>query len=217
MKKEEKGIFGDGFTESFIRNVKELQELDNWSVNRPLYVQNRDLIFNEMSRRFMGRLREKIGEPDVTGITLDKALSYYVNGEKGNPVLDYIASRARPLCELMHISPEVYAINAFCTAVLMTLGRNNEAYLMFAVMMRPLVAAFRRRDAAVQRGKKGGRPEHRHKREAIAVAENFLMATPRATLYRLVQVTAGELARKYPDAPSARSVETWLKQELQKA
>lgn len=212
MKKDEKGIFGNGFTEGFIKNVKELQDLDRQPVN----IERRNEIFNEMAAQFLALLKEEVGDLDLSKITLGKALSYFVNEDSGDALLDYIASHARPLCELMHISPDVYAVNAYCTAVLMVMGRNNEAHLMFAVLMSPLLVAFRRRNKAVQYGKKGGRPEHRHKQEALTIAENFSSLTPHATLYRLVQVTAGELARKYHDAPSARSVETWLKQELQK-
>lgn len=216
MTDDEKGIFTEGFTDNFIRYVKELRKLDAKSVSQPLYREKLEYVFGVMSKRFVTRMRERIGEADTSTLTLDRALSYYVNGDSGDVVLDYIASRARPLCQQMHIAPEVYGTVAFCTAVLMAKGQQREAYAMFNLMMRPLVSAYRRRDEAVQRGKKGGRPEHRHKREALDIAARFRNDTPHATLYRLVQVVAGELARKYPDAPAARSVETWLKQEHQK-
>ncbi|EGE4660168.1 hypothetical protein SBON0708_003311 [Salmonella bongori serovar 48:i:- str. 94-0708] len=163
-----------------------------------------------MSDRFLSRLRENVGEPDTSALTLDWALSYYVQGRTGDELLDSIASRIYPLCELMHISPEAYGTSIYCTAVLMAaMGLRAEAYAMFAVAMRPLVAAYRRREAA---GKKPGRPAHRHKNEAIDIAAEFRQEVPKASLYRVVQVVAGELARQYTDPPSARSIKTWLKQ-----
>ncbi|EBC7954397.1 hypothetical protein [Salmonella enterica] len=204
-----KNVFDEGFSDSFIQYIIELQALDTRSTKQPLYREKLDFVFGVMSDRFLSRLRENVGELDTSALTLDRALSYYVQGGEGDELLDYIASRIHAMCELMHISPEAYGTSIYCTAVLIARGLRAEAYAMFNVAMRPLVAAYRRREAA---GKKSGRPAHRHKNEAIDIAAEFRQEVPEASLYRVVQVVAGELARQYTDPPSARSIETWLKQ-----
>lgn len=204
-----KNVFDEGFSESFINYVKELQRLDSRSTRQPLYREKLDFVFGVMLERFLSRLRENVGDLDTSALTLDQALSYYVQGRKGDILLDYVASRIRPLCELMHISPEAYGTSIYCAAVLMAKGKQKEAYAMFTVVMRPLVAAYRHREAA---GNKPGRPAHRHKGEALDIAAEFRHEAPQASLYRVVQVVSGELARQYVDPPSARAIETWLKQ-----
>ncbi|WP_179125990.1 hypothetical protein [Salmonella bongori] len=49
-----------------------------------------------MSDRFLSRLRENVGELDTSALTLDWALSYYVQGRTGDELLDSIASRIYP-------------------------------------------------------------------------------------------------------------------------
>lgn len=66
------------------------------------------------------------------------------------------------------------------------------------------VAAYHRREAAQER-KRPGRPAHRHKGEALDIAAAFRESVPQASLYRVVQVVAGELAHQYTDPPSACS------------
>lgn len=156
-----KNVFDEGFSDSFIQYIIELQALDTRSTKQPLYREKLDFVFGVMSDRFLSRLRENVGELDTSALTLDRALSYYVQGGEGDELLDYIASRIHAMCELMHISPEAYGTSIYCTAVLIARGLRAEAYAMFNVAMRPLVAAYRRREAA---GKKSGRPAHRQQK-----------------------------------------------------
>lgn len=211
MIEDGRSFFDDEFSDSFIDFLEELKRLDSRSLKQPIYLEVRELVFKRMRERFLRRMLHTIGAQDMSGITLDRAVTYYANSESGDVVLDYIASRIHPWCEQMHVSTGAYGPVAFCSAVLIALGRDDEAYFIFSVMMRPLVAAFRRREAAQSAGK-SGRPTHRHKGEALDIAAEFKQETPNASLYRIVQVVAGELARQYTDAPSARAIETWLKQ-----
>ncbi|MBM3010017.1 hypothetical protein [Citrobacter freundii] len=105
-----KSVFDEGFSESFVKYVKELQALDARSTKQPLYREKLNYVFGTMSERFLARLRQHVGEVNTSALTLDHALSYYVHGGEGDRVLDYIASRIRPLCESMHISPEAYRV-----------------------------------------------------------------------------------------------------------
>ncbi|ELP3923321.1 hypothetical protein QUQ16_004361 [Escherichia coli] len=203
-------FFTEAFSENFIQFVNELRELDARSVNQPVYREKLDYVFAVMSERFLERLRARVENPDASGITLDRALTYYVNGESGDPILDYIVSRTRPLCEQMHIAPNVYGVVAYCVAVLMAKNMQREAYALFSIMMRPLVSAWRRRK--ILEKKKRGRPNHKHQGEAIDRAAAFRREAPDSSLYRVVQVVVGEMARMHADPPSIRAVESWLKE-----
>ncbi|EHR8838288.1 hypothetical protein ABJ851_002865 [Shigella flexneri] len=66
MTDEEKGIFAEGFSESFIAFVNEWQELDARSINQPLYREKLKHAFSVMSGRFIARLHAHIGEPDTS-------------------------------------------------------------------------------------------------------------------------------------------------------
>lgn len=51
-----KNVFDEGFYESFINYVKELQRLDSRSTRQPLYREKLDFVFGVMSERFLSRL-----------------------------------------------------------------------------------------------------------------------------------------------------------------
>ncbi|EEC5263058.1 hypothetical protein HB691_001677 [Salmonella enterica subsp. enterica] len=67
---------------------------------------------------------------------------------------------------------------------------------------------------AVERGKKGGRPEHPMKPEALALARELLANSPKITRYRMVMIIAGKLAERSLYAPSCRSLENWIKRDI---
>lgn len=67
---------------------------------------------------------------------------------------------------------------------------------------------------AVSRGKKGGRPEHPMKSEALALARELLANSPKITRYRMVMIIAGKLAERSLYAPSCRSLENWIKRDI---
>ncbi|EDT2769708.1 hypothetical protein ZQ37_001674 [Salmonella enterica subsp. enterica] len=67
---------------------------------------------------------------------------------------------------------------------------------------------------AVSRGKKGGRPEHPMKPEALALARELLVNNPKITRYRMVMIVAGKLAEKSLHVPSCRALENWFKKEF---
>lgn len=67
---------------------------------------------------------------------------------------------------------------------------------------------------AVSRGKKGGRPEHPMKPEALALARELLANNPKITRYRMVMIIAGKLAEKSLHAPSCRALENWIKRDI---
>ncbi|HCL5284541.1 TPA: hypothetical protein N2G45_003471 [Salmonella enterica] len=60
-----KNVFDEGFSESFINYVKELQRLDSRSTRQPLYREKLDFVFGVMLERFLSRLRENVGDLDT--------------------------------------------------------------------------------------------------------------------------------------------------------
>ncbi|EJF8031372.1 hypothetical protein M9M37_001835 [Escherichia coli] len=206
-----KDLYDDEWSAGFIARVDLLRELDNQSITQPLYRDRADMIFTEMTARFTARLRASLGDITDPGVTLDDAIRYYVNDERGNPLLDYLSSRTRPFCDAMHISQDAYGIAAFCCAFMMWKGDLRVAYAFFSLLMRPLVSAYRYRIDAKRRGSAGGHPHHRLRPEALDLAAEYFAENPGATNADAAKHILNVLNVKYSDPPHAISVARWLK------
>ncbi|EDW4473119.1 hypothetical protein ZC59_003304 [Salmonella enterica subsp. salamae] len=84
-----KNVFDEGLSDSFIQYIIELQALDTRSTKQPVYREKLDSVFGVMSDRFLSRLRENVGELDTSALTLDRALSYYVQVVAGELARQY--------------------------------------------------------------------------------------------------------------------------------
>lgn len=84
-----KNVFDEGLSDSFIQYIIELQALDTRSTKQPVYREKLDFVFGVMSDRFLSRLRENVGELDTSALTLDRALSYYVQVVAGELARQY--------------------------------------------------------------------------------------------------------------------------------
>ncbi|EKP8507633.1 TPA: hypothetical protein ACHTSK_004646 [Escherichia coli] len=206
-----KDLYDDEWSAGFIARVDLLRELDNQSVTQPLYKERAEMIFAEMTARFTERLRANLGEYDGQGVTLEQAIRYYVGGENGNPLLDYLVSRIRTFCDSMHISPEAYGIAAYCCVFMMWKGDQRAAYAFFTLLMRPLVSAYRYRIDAQRRGSAGGHPHHRLRPEALELAAEYFAENPGAKMSDAAKHIYRVFTVKYSDPPHLSSVARWLK------
>lgn len=210
------GVYDETWSEQFIQRVEALRELDDQSVTQPLFRERADLIFTEMADRVRSRTRQQLGEIDVSGITFDYAIRYYVNHDTGDPVLDHLVSRVGPFCDQMKISTEAYGTAAFCCALMMLKGELRIAYAFFSMLMRPLVSAYRYNTDAKRRGSAGGRPTNPLKNEALELARAFTELHPDAPMVAVVNSVISRLDSQYVGIPSARTIKRWIQQDRKK-
>ncbi|EPO2591157.1 hypothetical protein ACT8MX_003309 [Escherichia albertii] len=204
------GIYDENWSEKFIERVELLRKLDTQAITMPLFRERAEQIFTQMSERVMARAKKQLGDTDVTAVSFEEAIRYYVVGGTGSPVLDYLVSRVKPFCDQMRISVDAHGVAAFCCAFMILKGDLRVSYAFFTLLMRPLVSAFRIGDFGRRNGKKGGRPHNPHYHEALQHAVNVIDAHPNCTRVFLVNTVVSKLSEKYSDSPSARTVKRWL-------
>ncbi|HHT2661492.1 TPA: hypothetical protein ACTYSP_001069 [Citrobacter freundii] len=207
------GIYDESWSEQFIQRVEALRALDDSSVIHPMFRDKANKIFNQMAERMRSRAREHLGDVDVSNVTFDYAIRYYVNRETGDPILDYLVSRTDPFCDQMKISAEAYGTAAFCCALMMLKNELHIAYAFFSILMRPLVSAYRYNHDARRRGSAGGRPTNPLKNEALELAWAYSELNPGTPLVAVVNYVISRLEAQYVGTPSARTIKRWIQQD----
>ncbi|ECF1703333.1 hypothetical protein E1B77_20740 [Salmonella enterica subsp. enterica] len=202
--------FYDDWPKSYKKRLELLRALDDRGIRRKLYLENTVQIFDELADSVRAILDELPGA-DVHALDIGPLYRYYREGLTGDSLCDAIIALIEPECRKIGISPRVYAIPYIFFALLIIQDDREGARDFFDMLTRPLLFAYRFRQTARYRGKNGGgRPAHRLKPEALAIADRFFTDNPAAPLSRCVQRISGVFAVKYSDPPAASTIRKWL-------
>ncbi|WP_080190241.1 hypothetical protein [Salmonella enterica] len=202
--------FYDDWPKSYKKRLELLRALDDRGIRRKLYLEKTAQIFDALAADAQEIIDELPGV-DVHALDIGPLYRYYKAGRTGDALADAIITRIKPECEKIGVSQRVYAIPYVFFALLVVQGDREGARDFFDMLTRPLVIAYRIRQMARYRAKMGGgRPVHRLKIEAVALADKFFTDNPAAPLSRCVQFISGIFVSKYSDPPAASTIRKWL-------
>ncbi|ECA8972945.1 hypothetical protein ETB55_21920 [Salmonella enterica subsp. enterica serovar Omuna] len=204
-----KPVYDDSWPPAFLNKLEELRRLDEKSQREPLYIEYLDKLHNAITVRLLTALSKRFGDVSALHISADEAL-LYLSGEITSDVFAFIESFAKYECQAIKIAHRQYGKTYFFYA-LMVLKNNDELARYFSKqMIRPAVISYRDRQSARQRGRRGGRPVHRLKSEALELAEILRAQQPWAEPGEISKHIADELNAKYSDAPTLSAIKKWI-------
>ncbi|HGW6102673.1 TPA: hypothetical protein ACNIQM_000770 [Citrobacter werkmanii] len=211
--KIERGYYPEDFPESFLEQLENLRGQDANSFYHPLYQEKLNVLFSRMSEIFFIRMKAAIGDVDFSDAPpLDAAATFYLSSEpSGDPRVDYIRSRVKVACDLMHVAQNLYGLNIFSSLYCLARGERQLSRAYFSPLLMPSVSVYRLRAASRSRRGRSGRPLGKHFDEAIEIARQFHLSVPTAKRHRIARVVTEELNYRYRNAPTVRTVENWLK------
>ncbi|HII1671925.1 TPA: hypothetical protein ACYZE8_002352 [Salmonella enterica] len=211
--KIERGYYPDDFPESFLEQLENLRGRDANSFYHPLYQEKLTALFSRMSEVFFKRMRDAIGDIDFSDApTLDVAATFYLSPDTSeDPRVDYVISRVKVACDLLHVAQDIYGINIFSSLYCLARGERQLSRAFFSPLLVPSVSVYRLRAASRSRRGRSGRPLGKHFNEAMEIARRFRQSVPTAKRHRIARVVTGELNYRYRNAPTVRTVENWLK------
>ncbi|MGU9777952.1 hypothetical protein ACV3J7_16435 [Salmonella enterica] len=211
--KIERGYYPEDFPESFLEQLENLRGRDAKSFHQPLYQEKLTALFSRMSGAFLKRMKGTIGDVDFSDTPpLDVAAAFYLSTDpSGDPRVDYVISRVKVACALLHVAENLFGLNIFSSLYCLAREEPQLSRAFFSPLLLPSVRIYQLRAASRARRGRSGRPLGKHFDEAMEIARRFRKSVPTAKRHRIARVVTGELNYRYRNAPTVRTVENWLK------
>ncbi|KYP92550.1 hypothetical protein WB67_10655 [bacteria symbiont BFo2 of Frankliniella occidentalis] len=143
--------------------------------------------------------------------SLEESIKVFLSGNWEGSNVNFICELAIYICETFALSKKVYSSLCFTFAWYVAVGDKELA----AEYARPIINynfnVIRLDQLPKENGRKGGRPNNRHKIEAANLAKEKWRALPAAGLGAVITAVKHQLEKKYKDAPSVSTLKLWLK------
>lgn len=149
-------------------------------------------------------------DDDLEGLTLEDGIEKFMQGKRENTICSYLICASEEMCKHVGASFHPYGISAFCAVFFIAKNDLLKASQFLNLLMQPAMAAIRIDDVPRDIGRKGGRPEHPRKAEAIRIGKAKWEQVEYASVNVVATTVKHQLDKKYTDAPSVAAIKKWL-------
>lgn len=172
-------------------------------------------LISDMVKAMALDLREEIAEfvfdgDPLESLTLEEGLDKFMQEARENTICSYLICASEEMCNHVGAAYSLHGISAFCAIFFMAKNDLVKANQFFSLLMQPVMSAFRIDDVPRDIGRKGGRPEHPRKAEALKIGKAKWEQVEYASVNVVATTVKHQLDKKYTDAPSVAAIKKWL-------
>lgn len=211
MEQEGTSDFVNGLGEKVAAISKKVMAEDSALYSSESYIN----FISDMVKAMAADLREEIAEfvfegDSLESLTLEEGLEKFMQEARENTICSYFICASEKMCNHVGAAYSLHGISAFCAIFFMAKNDLIKASQFFSLLMQPMMAAFRIDDVPRDIGRKGGRPEHPRKAEAIRIGKAKWEQVEYASVNVVATTVKHQLDKKYTDAPSVAAIKKWL-------
>ncbi|HHE4903405.1 TPA: hypothetical protein ACPEUI_001236 [Morganella morganii] len=160
-------------------------------------------------------IKDKLDEffPDVECYDTSELYKYiYINNNyEDGGIEDFCFQAANILCKRLGVSKGLFFPLALEIIIHIIKDRLDDALNLYVILSYPNFAAGIFGNFESDLGRKGGRPQHIHKDEALNLINEILDKNPFENIDILTANVFQRLSDKYTDAPSLSTINRWVK------
>nr|ELR5225885.1 hypothetical protein [Providencia rettgeri] len=191
-----------------IKNIDDIEESENWKRNvlSDMFEHDYDYIQSKLEMYF----------PNYGNYNAYELYKYlYVGNSYNNGTIEeFCFEAARVLCNRQRVSQGLFLPLALEIVIHIINDRFNDALNLYVILAYPHFAAEIFGNFESDLGRKGGRPKHIHKDEAIKIIKLVLNENPFENIDTLTANVFQELNKKYNDPPSLSTIKRWVRQSI---
>lgn len=203
--------FVKGFGDGVASILKKTRREDDGIYSSASYIELISDMVKSMANDFHDEIEGIYFDDDnLSALTLEDGIEKLMQGYRGNTICGYLICAAEETCNHVGASFSLYGITAFCTIFFIAKKDLAKASQFMNLLMLPLMTAYRIDDVPRDSGRKGGRPKHPRKAEAIQIAKIKWEQMEYASVNVVATTVKHQLEKKYTDAPSVAAIKKWL-------
>ncbi|MEF3731398.1 hypothetical protein R1I42_10815 [Escherichia coli] len=173
------------------------------------------VLIKEMAESIAVEFHETLSKMKLEGISIDEltledGISKFMEESRENTITGYLIMSSEVLCDSVGASYLLHGISAFCALFFIAKKDLLKASQFINLLMQPTMAALRIDDVPRDAGRKGGRPEHPRKEEALKIGRLKWEQMEYASINVVAATVKHQLEKKYTDAPSISAIKKWL-------
>ncbi|MBN3191453.1 hypothetical protein H4F64_14725 [Pectobacterium brasiliense] len=210
MEQDNTSEFVKGFGERIAAISKKIMAEDSAIYRSESYIELITDMVKSMADDFHEKASEIDFDDDLERLTLEDGIDKFMQGTRDNTICSYLICASEKMCNHVGASYSMHGISAFCAIFFIAKNDLVKASQFVNLIMLPVMSALRIDDVPRDTGRKGGRPEHPRKAEAIRIGKAKWEQVEYASVNVVATTVKHQLDKKYTDAPSVAAIKKWL-------
>ncbi|HCD7072471.1 TPA: hypothetical protein NDY40_000185 [Klebsiella pneumoniae] len=211
MMQEEVSDFVKGLGDRVAKISRKIKDEDSAMYKSKSYIELIKDMVTSIAADFNEEMSQiEFEDNNLASLTLEDGIDYFMQGKRENTACSYLVCAAEEMCNHVGASFHLHGISAFCAIFFIAKHDLVKASQFLNLLMQPTMAAFRIDDVPRDAGRKGGRPEHPRKAEALKIGKAKWEQMPYASVNVVATTVKHQLDKSYTDAPSVAAIKKWL-------